>query len=236
MEILAGIDNSAIYRLKRTWPLVSDKRNKLYDRLKAQASSSQAYKAQREALHACKPPCVPYLGMYLTDITFIEDGNKEFVEHEGHKLVNFRKCRLLAAVLKEIQIYQQTPYHLTPITYMQMYLMTEKPPDNEALFQLSLKVEPRGDIDAPLPPHPCPTDEHGRDIVVEYDTDDPVSLLCFVLFFAVCVHTVLNSGRRMKMATTTAAVRPTTMRPMRARRRRAAPTAARSARPAPQSA
>jgi hypothetical protein len=165
MEVLAGIDNSAIYRLKRTWALVGQKYHKLYDRLKAQMSSSGAYKAQRDALHQCKPPCVPYLGMYLTDLTFIEDGNKDEVEHQGNRLINFRKRRLLATVLSEIQIYQQTPYCLTPITYIQLYLMGEKPPNNEELFQLSLQIEPRNlEDDSPLPPHPCPVDDTGQRI------------------------------------------------------------------------
>jgi hypothetical protein len=171
MEVLAGIDNSAIYRLKRTWALVGQKYHKLYDRLKAQMSSSGAYKAQRDALHQCKPPCVPYLGMYLTDLTFIEDGNKDDVEHQGNRLINFRKRRLLAAVLTEIQIYQQTPYCLTPITYIQLYLMGEKPPNNEELFQLSLQIEPRNlEDDAPLPLHPCPVDDGGQPI-------DPATLV-----------------------------------------------------------
>jgi hypothetical protein len=162
-EILAGIDNSAVYRLKRTWQHVSGKLQKVYDTLKATVSTSNAYKAQREALHLCRPPCVPYLGVYLTDLTFIEDGNKDDVEHRGAALVNFRKRRLLAAVLSEIQIYQQTPYCLMPIPAVQLHLMSQKPPNNEELYQLSLLIEPRAlEDDGALPPHPCPVDDGGN--------------------------------------------------------------------------
>lgn len=43
-------------------------------------------------IHSCNPPCVPYLGMYLTDLAFIEEGTPNFTE-EG--LVNFSKMRMV---------------------------------------------------------------------------------------------------------------------------------------------
>lgn len=49
----------------------------------------------REALHRCDPPCIPYLGMYLTDLSFIEEGIPNFTD-DG--LLNFSKMRMVRKI------------------------------------------------------------------------------------------------------------------------------------------
>lgn len=42
---------------------------------------------------SCDPPCVPYLGMYLADLAFIEEGTPNYTEDN---LVNFSKMRMVS--------------------------------------------------------------------------------------------------------------------------------------------
>ena len=46
----------------------------------------------REAVHRCDPPCIPYLGMYLSDLTFIEEGTPNMTEEN---LINYSKMRMV---------------------------------------------------------------------------------------------------------------------------------------------
>jgi hypothetical protein len=144
MEILAGLQNSAIYRLKKTWEKLFHKSNyeEMYNNLMSLMNNKGNFKDYRAALHKCHPPCIPYLGVYLTDLTFIEDGMKNNMNGRDD-LINFDKRRKLSAVIHEIQQYQQTPYHLLVEDTIRAYLQSIEGLTEKALYKYSLICEPR---------------------------------------------------------------------------------------------
>lgn len=47
----------------------------LRDMLEGVMSCDFSWRAYRTAIHEAKPPCLPYIGVYLQDLIFIEEGN-----------------------------------------------------------------------------------------------------------------------------------------------------------------
>ncbi|XP_063049769.1 ras-specific guanine nucleotide-releasing factor 2 [Engraulis encrasicolus] len=141
LEITSALNRSAIYRLKKTWAKVSKQTKALMDKLQKTVSSEGRFKNLRETLKNCNPPCVPYLGMYLTDLAFIEEGTPNFTE-EG--LVNFSKMRMISHIIREIRQFQQTPYRIEHQPKVTQYLLDKTLiMDEDTLYELSLKIEPR---------------------------------------------------------------------------------------------
>jgi len=141
MEILAGLRSAAVHRLKKTWEGVSGKNIKVFEELSDLMSPHSNYIKFRNYLHKeISPPCIPYLGVYLTDLTFIEEGNPDKIQED--KLINFDKRRRIAAVINEIKQYQQTPYYLAVVPIIKGFLLAggEYVDENEC-YKLSLLRE-----------------------------------------------------------------------------------------------
>ncbi|XP_054916693.1 ras-specific guanine nucleotide-releasing factor 2 isoform X6 [Poeciliopsis prolifica] len=141
LEITSALNRSAIYRLKKTWAKVCKQTKALMDRLQKIVSSEGRFKNLRETLKNCNPPCVPYLGMYLTDLAFIEEGTPNFTQ-EG--LVNFSKMRMISHIIREIRQFQQAPYRIEHQSKVTQFLLDKTVVmDEDTLYELSLKIEPR---------------------------------------------------------------------------------------------
>lgn len=144
MSILAGFNSSPIHRLKRTWELLSNKMNIIFDNLEKVINPQKNYAQYRENLHSVNPPCVPFLGVYLTDLTFIEDGNTNNLK-SNNQLINFSKQTKTAEVIREIQQYQNQPYNLNPVKEISDFILKclNETVDETTLYDMSLILEPR---------------------------------------------------------------------------------------------
>ncbi|RUS77637.1 hypothetical protein EGW08_014597 [Elysia chlorotica] len=141
LQICAAFVNSSVYRLKKTWEKLSKQNRQMIERLQNLVSSEGRFKNMRDALHRCDPPCIPYLGMYLTDLSFIEEGTPNVTE-EG--LVNFSKMRMIAHVIREIRLFQQTSYKIEHHPRVTSYLLDPRRLlDEDQTYKASLGIEPK---------------------------------------------------------------------------------------------
>ncbi|KAI9276130.1 ras guanine nucleotide exchange factor domain-containing protein [Sporodiniella umbellata] len=145
MAILSAFDNSAIGRLKRTWELVGGKTQQIVGQLRDIMKANRNFVRYRELVHSINPPCVPFVGIYLQDLTFIEDGNSNYLKSPYSHLINFAKRSKTAAVIQEIQQYQMTSYQFLPVEPIQEFIVNNmgSSRDEEQLYKESLKLEPK---------------------------------------------------------------------------------------------
>ena len=83
------------------------------------------------------------IGVYLTDLTFIEDGIPSIIKKTA--LINFAKRAKTAEVIRDIQQYQNVPYPLQPVPELQEYILSnmQAAGDVHEMYERSLAVEPR---------------------------------------------------------------------------------------------
>ncbi|CAO3699808.1 unnamed protein product [Rhizopus stolonifer] len=144
MAILSAFDNSSVGRLKRTWEAVGARTNQVLQQIRKLMGANRNFVEYRALIHSINPPCIPFLGIYLQDLTFIEDGNSNELK-KNKELINFAKRAKTAEVIREIQQYQSSLYQLKTVDEIQEFIKSNllSTRDEEQLYNESLKIEPR---------------------------------------------------------------------------------------------
>jgi hypothetical protein len=136
-EILAGLQHSVVRKLRSTWSALPFKyRDQLRELLElmSPADNFAQYRAAIRAKLEAGEPCVPHLGQYLTDITFV-DQNRGKVRG----LINFRKMSMLAAIFAEIFTFQKLSYGTSPSGSL-LAPMSPSPPSSSPSSSSSLTL------------------------------------------------------------------------------------------------
>lgn len=124
---------------------MSAKTKAVFETLKKATDHSRNYADYRAALKRATLPVLPFLGLFLTDLTFTDDGNPDM--RNNGKLINFDKYAKTARIISDVLRYQQQPYPLAEIPEIRdllLSLITEKGErDVQELYELSLRLEPR---------------------------------------------------------------------------------------------
>ncbi|KAL2915222.1 hypothetical protein HK105_205329 [Polyrhizophydium stewartii] len=148
MAIIAGLNKAAISRLKQTMKELSAKSQKAsgldetlrLGELERQMSAEGSYKNYRARVRKAEPPWIPYIGTYLIDLTYMEDGNPDMIQNR----INFSKRELISGVIREMIVLQQTLYSIKPVEELAAILsnIPEASEDQEKRMWLeSKKIE-----------------------------------------------------------------------------------------------
>jgi hypothetical protein len=106
--------------------------------LEALMSMDGGFRNYRQVLEQCLPPCIPYMGTVLMDLTFIEDGNLDNIG----TLINWAKRKALYKILNRIMYYQTADYNIKPIPEVQAMLRQAPQLDESELYEVSQLREP----------------------------------------------------------------------------------------------
>ncbi|KAG8688611.1 hypothetical protein FRC08_011346 [Ceratobasidium sp. 394] len=142
--LIAGLNSPPIRRLKRTWEAVPQRWTGVLDDVESTLDSGKNFTGYKQRLKQVDTPCVPFLGVYLTVLTFIQDGNKDFISKEDG-IINFGKRQKTAEVIREIQGYQSKHYNLTPVDPIQTFIEQSLASIDEKAdyWDRSMEIEPR---------------------------------------------------------------------------------------------
>ncbi|MCJ1467748.1 hypothetical protein MMC07_006373 [Pseudocyphellaria aurata] len=166
MAIICSLNSSTILRLKRTWELVSSKTKALLEQLKNVVDVSRNCAVLRQRLQNHIPPCLPFVGMYLTDLTFADAGNQTTRQLQGDGIeaskpvINFDKHMKIAKIISDLQRFQ-IPYRFAEVpelqTWIQDQLVRVRSSDEsnvQSYYRRSLLLEPREPLPSSTRPSP----------------------------------------------------------------------------------
>ncbi|XP_069370493.1 rap guanine nucleotide exchange factor 1b isoform X19 [Paralichthys olivaceus] len=135
LAILSALDSAPIRRLE--WQKQTSEGLEEYCML---IDSSSSFRAYRAALAEVEPPCIPYLGLILQDLTFVHLGNPDLIDGK----VNFSKRWQQFNILDSMRRFQQVHYELKRNEDIVCFFNDFSDHlAEEALWELSLKIKPR---------------------------------------------------------------------------------------------
>eukprot|EP01103_Thecamoeba_quadrilineata_P020459 TRINITY_DN878_c0_g1_i1.p1 TRINITY_DN878_c0_g1~~TRINITY_DN878_c0_g1_i1.p1 ORF type:complete len:566 (-),score=122.75 TRINITY_DN878_c0_g1_i1:70-1767(-) len=140
MEIYSSLSLTPVSRLRQTWAGLSEKHRKIFAELEDLVNPSNNYSKYRQIIKTVQPPVLPFQGVYLTDLTFIEENTNRLT----NGLVNFDKMQMLGRLIDEVLYFQSVRYKFEEVPKLRDWLTNRQSSSytNEELYSRSKLLEP----------------------------------------------------------------------------------------------
>ncbi|KAG6832006.1 hypothetical protein H0H92_006042 [Tricholoma furcatifolium] len=146
IAITSGLNTPPIRRLKRTWEQVNQRSQNAFQECERTIDSNKNFTKYRQLMASVTPPCVPFIGVFLSTLQFIQDGNPDILPGG---LVNFRKRQKASEVINDIKRWQAQSFNFVPLQPVQAFIdeslnqYSDTKASSEHFWTLSLEREPR---------------------------------------------------------------------------------------------
>ena len=146
IAITSGLNTPPIRRLKRTWEQVNQRHLQIFHNCEATIDSNRNFNQYRQLMANVTPPCVPFIGVFLSTLQFIQDGNPDTLPGG---LVNFKKRQKASEVISDIKRWQTQTFNLTPLPVVMGFIeeslnqYNDTKASSDHFWGLSLEREPR---------------------------------------------------------------------------------------------
>ncbi|KAJ8920408.1 hypothetical protein NQ315_005274, partial [Exocentrus adspersus] len=137
LALLSALDSAPVRRLE--WQKHVQEGLKEYCAL---IDSSSSFRAYRMALAETQPPCIPYIGLVLQDLTFVHIGNSNLLPNGT---INFSKRWQQFNIVENMKKFKKATYTFKKqekiINFFQNF---DDCIGEDAMWKLSEKIKPRG--------------------------------------------------------------------------------------------
>eukprot|EP01125_Pyxidicula_operculata_P010731 TRINITY_DN352_c7_g1_i1.p1 TRINITY_DN352_c7_g1~~TRINITY_DN352_c7_g1_i1.p1 ORF type:complete len:1045 (-),score=221.73 TRINITY_DN352_c7_g1_i1:27-3047(-) len=146
MAVLSGLLQFPLARMKNTWKNIQGQLLNKWRECERFGSPLSNFRHIRETYNEAKPPHVPPVSIILKDLTFAEEGNKDWLDQDK-KLINYHKVEVLGRILTKIQEARNVRYPFPQIDLLRGYLENVFYLDNMDDLEIQSKtIEPSIDV------------------------------------------------------------------------------------------
>ena len=150
-NIVTAFNYLPIKRLSKSWNRVGEtaletaletlkKLSNLCSLTRNWGNLREEYKKYKEIEESSdKTGCIPYVGYFLKELAFIDEGPKYFNDND---LISVEKIVKVGKVIDELKYFQKIGYNYQP-AFALSFLAEPKPQDEDKLLALSKKLEPK---------------------------------------------------------------------------------------------